>query len=89
MSVNVVLLLFIIKVMFYMLFKIKMFKLFKMYKSATYMFGMFFLFKVFVGFGVDVMVLCVKNVEFNVKFWDLSIEFCKENGVKSCEAYNL
>jgi hypothetical protein len=53
------------------------------------MFGMPLLSKAFAGFGADAMAPRAKNAESNAKLWDLSIEFCKENGVKSCEAYNL
>ena len=88
-SVNVASLPSITKATLYMPFKIKMSKLFKMHKSATYMFGMPLLSKAFAGFGADAMAPRAKNAESNAKLWDLSIEFCKENGVKSCEAYNL
>jgi len=77
------------KATLYMPFKIKMSKLFKINRSATYKFGMPLLSKVFAGFGADAMAPRAKNAETNAKLWDLSVEFCKENGVESCEAYNL
>ena len=45
--------------------------------------------KIFAGFSADTMAPRAKNTETNAKLWELSVEFCKENGVEECEAYNL
>ena len=88
-SVNAASLASIKKAQLYMPFSIKMSKLFKMNRSAAYTFGMPLLSKIFAGFSADTMAPRAKNTETNAKLWDLSVEFCKENGVEECEAYNL
>ena len=71
------------------LFALLKMALFFLFCFSLYMFGMPLLSKAFAGFGADAMAPRAKNAESNAKLWDLSIEFCKENGVESCEAYNL
>ena len=77
------------KATLYMPFKIKMSKLFKLNRSAAYTFGMPLLSKIFFGFGADAMAPRAKNAESNAALWDLSVQFCKENGVDQCDAYKL
>lgn len=77
------------KATLYMPFKIRMSRLFKLNRSAAYTFGMPLLSKIFAGFGADAMAPRAKNAESNAALWDLSVQFCKENGVSKCDAYNL
>jgi len=77
------------KATLYMAFKIRMSKLFKLNRSVAYTFGMPLLSKIFAGFGADAMAPRAKNAESNAALWDLSVQFCKENGVSKCDAYNL
>ena len=90
-SVNAASLKSIKKATLYMPFSIRMSKLFKLNRGAAYTFGMPLLSKIFAGFGADAMAPRAKNAETNAALWDLSVQFCKDNGLdaKKCEALKL
>jgi len=88
-SVNAASLPSIKKASLYMPFSIKMSKLFKINRNMAYNFGMPLLSKVFAGFGADAMAPRAKNAESNAAFWDLTIDFCKECGVKDSKGFDL
>lgn len=88
-SVNAASLPSIKKASLYMPFSIKMSKLFKINRNMAYNFGMPLLSKVFAGFGADAMAPRAKNAESNAALWDLSIDFCKECGVKDSKVFDL
>ena len=67
----------------YMPFSIKMSKIFKFNKKIAYDLGMPFLTRPFAGFGADAPAPKAKNKEATELLWGLSVDFCKDNGVKS------
>jgi len=88
-SVNAASLPSIKKASLYMPFSFRMSKLFKLNRKLAYNFGMPLLSKLFAGFIRDDMAPRAKNVESNAALWDLSVDFCKECGVKNAEIYKL
>ena len=66
----------------YMPFSIKMSKIFKFNKKIAYDLGMPFLTRPFAGFGCDAPAPKAKSKESVELLWGLSLDFCKDNGVK-------
>ena len=65
----------------YMPFSIKMSKFFKLSKRLAYDVGMPLLSRPFAGFASDAPAPKAKNAESNAALWDLSLTFCRDNGV--------
>jgi hypothetical protein len=66
----------------YMPFSIKMSKLFKTSKKLAYDLGMPFLTRPFAGFGADAPAPKARSKDATEQLWKLSVDFCKDNGVK-------
>lgn len=67
----------------YMPFRIRMSKLFKFNKKIAYDLGMPLLTRPFAGFSVDSPAPKSKDEKSTSLLWDLSTEFCKDNGMPS------
>ena len=66
----------------YMPFSIKMSKLFGFNKKIAYDLGMPFLSRLCHGFGADRPAPKAKSKEATEQLWALSMDFCRDNGVK-------
>ena len=65
----------------YMPFSIRLSKVFKLNKGLGY--KCMALQRVFAGFCADDCAPKAKDLKSNEKLWDLSVEFCKENGMSA------